>query len=875
MKGIMARLIHTVGGFLRRCGAVRIVAFLAAVAVLLVAGRYGISWLHLSAQDFDDPVQNGLAESLGEIPAGKGEVQVAQQDALTMYVDTETLDIRLVDSTTGKEFHTLSENSSTADRARSPLTLFWQDENGQTGEWDAYTYAIARGQYTIEKIKNGVRFALTLSPGETYVVSDYLPSKITTERYQSAFLDKIDALAEKGVNAATVARYRKMLSMSYRYDEAEDCYFMAYNSTPAKSTMMILIQMCEAIGYTQEDVLQDNADFGIAVQFSNPAQFRVYLENTLDNGSLLVSLPSYEAVCDNDSYTLRSVSVYPAFNCAEAAKNEGYIFVPDGAGALIQMDSGLETYGDYNRAVYNNARYETVTAAPTYTEELTMPVFGMYHTGGEQAGTGYLAVIEQGAEAASIATTLKAQKADTEGGNPYNAAYACFWLVRSSSVKVFGEFASQTAKYTVFTDRVDTDYQVRYYLFGENADYYAFAKQYRQYLTEQGDLTPRYNDEARLFVNLLGAASVEDSVMGVPYERTLSLTDYQQALSITAELSEVSAIYNYKWVFNGGRTGGWGGHTDLVSVNGKAADLQQLLAQSQGGNEIFVEANLMRMYDTDGWMLDSFHAMRGFDGEVLEFSDRFYPDGTRNLDQAFNNYRLLHPSYLTATVDAFLKNAAPYDNIALTDLGSTYYASYGNGSAVSSTQAMLQTTEPALQKLAGEKTLALHNPNANALAYCTYAVGISRESSDYGSFYTSVPFRQLTMNGITDFTTLEVNMATSSPDYFLLQALELGAIPQFTLSAEKVDELIEAGISDYYSVHYGDLKDDILAFYSTYKTAKATIGSGEIVGHRMLSEKVFETTYANGVKVLVNYNLYATEAEGHALDALGYEIVEG
>ena len=874
MKGIAARAGRAVVGFFKKLGVIKTIAIVACLAVLLVSGRYLISWLHLPAQAFEDLPQKGLSASLGEIANNAGEVKVVSKDGLTMYVNTKTLDLRLVDDAAGKEFHTLGQSEKLPERALSPLQLQWTAEGGRSGEWDAYTYAIQRGQYSIDKIENGVRFTMTLTPGESYAVSDYLPAKISAKRYQEAFLDQLDQLEEQGYDSKKLAQYRKMLTMFYRYDEEGDFYYVAYSSTPAKSMMLILIDMCKAVEYTQEDVLEDSAEFDLLVEFSNPAQFTVYMENTIDNGTLLVNVPSYEVSCDNDSYYLEDIVVYPAFACAAESNNSGYLFVPDGSGALIEMDTASAAYGDYGRGLYFNTRYGSLYSQPAYGEELHMPVFGLYHTAGDLAGTGFFAVIESGAETAFIRTTLKSKNLATEGGNAYNAVYPQFGLVQSANVKIFGELSTNNARYLVTTDAIPMDCTVRYYLFGEGADYAAFAKTYRDYLAKKTGTTLTFNADPRLYVNLLGAVTVEGSVMGIPYDRTLSLTTYEQALAIYEELADTNAVFHYKWALNGGRTSGWGGYADPIKANGKQAALQQLLAKSSEGREVFLEANLMRVYNTDGWLTKGMHGMIGFNGKPIDLSDNYYPSGVLNLDQSYNNYWLLHPSYLLSTVDRFLNHADWFDCVALTDLGSTYYANYG-GDFISGHHTTAQTVLPALEKIAEQKTVSLDNPNADRLGMCDYATNVSRESSGYGTFAASVPFRQLAMNGLTAYTTLNVNMARSSYDYFLLQALELGSIPQFTVSAEGVDELIKAGVSEYYSVKFDDLKADILAFYDTYKVAKQQIGCAEIADHRMLSEKVFETTYANGVKVLVNYNLFAVEAEGDTLDALGYRIVEG
>jgi len=177
-----------------------------------------------------------------------------------------------------------------------------------------------------------------------------------------------------------------------------------------------------------------------------------------------------------------------------------------------------------------------------------------------------------------------------------------------------------------------------------------------------------------------------------------------------------------------------------------------------------------------------------------------------------------------------------------------------------------------LQKIAATKTVALDNPNADKIPWAAYSLNVSRESSDFGVSYTSVPFRQLVMNGLTQFTTLDVNGARSGEDYFLLQALETGALPKFTVFAEKADVLMEAHISQYFAAEYAHVAPTIKDLYKAYEAAFKRIGTKEIVNHETLAPNVYGTTYANGVRVLVNYNLYPVTVGAYKLDAEGYRI---
>ena len=180
--------------------------------------------------------------------------------------------------------------------------------------------------------------------------------------------------------------------------------------------------------------------------------------------------------------------------------------------------------------------------------------------------------------------------------------------------------------------------------------------------------------------------------------------------------------------------------------------------------------------------------------------------------------------------------------------------------------------EENLTKLAEQKSIALENPNMDKIRYAKYAADISRESSNYGTMYSSIPFRQLVLNGLTAYTTLNVNMSPDRSNYFILQAFELGSIPKFTISAENVDVLKNTEYNDYFSIQYAAIKDKIKALYDEYSKGLSEIGSTEIVNHRMLASSVFETTYASGVSVIVNYNKYPVSIADYNLDALGYII---
>ena len=289
-----------------------------------------------------------------------------------------------------------------------------------------------------------------------------------------------------------------------------------------------------------------------------------------------------------------------------------------------------------------------------------------------------------------------------------------------------------------------------------------------------------------------------------------------------------------------------------------------------------MEASLMRVYRKGTLFNDKRFYLTGFGGASdwrSAFNDMWSPDGSFYTPYEYSLYYLIHPRYLSAVVDGFLKDAEAYPNIALTDFGNQFYGNYRDGDVVDPVRANRGVVLPNLEKLASRKTLALDNPNADKLAYAAYSLNVSRESSDYGVSYTSVPFRQLVMNGLTEYTTLDVNGGWSPPETFLLQALELGSIPKFSVFAEKPDILMEARISAYTASNYDTVSPAIRELYETYRQAFAEIGTKEIAGHETFAPGVHMTTYRGGVRVLVNYNAYGVTVGSREVEPYGYAIL--
>ncbi|MCR2804232.1 DUF5696 domain-containing protein [Paenibacillus soyae] len=848
---------------------------LAVLAVLIVAAlsflpsvikHYGIA-----RQPLPEYNREGVSAQTGKLDPKAGTVLLSSSEGKELYLDTGTLNLKVVDTSSGAVWNSLFDDGKSGDVEKSPIVIRFLGEDSAMHEWDAYRYAIQNGRYTLNRIENGVQIVFDFFETESYRLEEYMPAKISIESYETLFLKKLEELAAQGnLTAAQVKKYEEALSIAYQRDEDNGLYFFKFSGLPPLSLVKDLIQFSKDVGYTTDMLIADSQQFGVTVTITQPARFVVTMEATLDKGDLVVKVPTYEIVGDNDFYTIQNIAVLPSFGLASAEKvDDGQIVVPDGAGALFQVNTFNGKFPEYERPVYDNTYYNTLYEMPEFPENLTMPVFGMYATDLAGRSQGHLGIIEKGAELGYVKVQL-GTKDTSAGGAPYNKVYSTFDSMQYSRVKVFGPYSDNEARFLATTGLIHVDYTVRYKLFGEKVDYYDLAKAYRDYLIEAHGLEPAYSAEPKLFLDVIGTVTLERRLLGIPYSKPYSMTKYSQLLEIMRDLKDVSAVVSYKGVLNGGLNNTIGNKAELVGENGSKKELEALMSGFREGNdELFLHADLLRLSDTSGGFWPKSNALYGYDGKPIEFQKYNYANGW--FDLGSTKRFLLNPLYLSDTVDGFLGGSAAYPNIALGDLGSTYYASY-NPREIIDPVATRSIVEENLRKLSEQKMLALDNPNMDRIPHIAYASDISRESSNYATMFSSIPFRQLVMNGLAEYTTLNVNLSPDRSDYFLLQALELGSIPKFTISAENVDILKNSEYSDYYSIQYSMLADKIKAMYSEYSEGLAAIGSKEITGHRMLAAGVFETTYASGASVIVNYNKYPVAISGTNLEALGYLI---
>ena len=595
---------------------------------------------------------------------------------------------------------------------------------------------------------------------------------------------------------------------------------------------------------------------------------KVKLQIRLEDDSIAITLPKdgleeYPVSKGIDKKTglktftdTRVCGVYllPCFGATKLDEKAGYMLVPEAAGALIEFSDG-EGVGTtpFSKRVYGTnigVDKSVMTELNRPAEQITLPVYGMAYTDDQ---LGYLAVVENGSEAAEIMAYPGGVITD------YNWAAAHFTLRE--------QYIAQTTRTLGLNSRESKPYMrdmtVRFYILsGENASYTGMAQRYRKVLQESGGLNTA-DTTYRPRLDFLGAESVE-FLLWNSVEPMTSVEQMDEILTACDESGIADPLVIYRGWQPGGLT--WSLGSGSVKLEGKLGreddliDLAQKIREN-GGKFMLeidpVQANPDRMYN-----------MR--------------VDVVRTLGQTIAEHQTgkeLYPKlyYLTPGRSAEILKAMAdkwgkhVDGLALVKLPNTLYSYYSRGGNHSrgETLAAYQDTLASLNA-----PLALENPLSGYLGQTDVFLDLPLDTTSYSFLSAEVPFLPMVLSGNIPYYATWLNFE-SNQQKALLKLVEYGAYPSWLLTGEDVQPLIHTNSSDVFSAKWDVLLSTMTEINGKLAALHEAIGGSAMAEHELLDTDVVKVTYENGTAVYINYRKADVNADGITVPALGYLVKGG
>ncbi|WP_426445536.1 DUF5696 domain-containing protein [Paenibacillus sp. S-38] len=561
--------------------------------------------------------------------------------------------------------------------------------------------------------------------------------------------------------------------------------------------------------------------------------FRIPVEVKL--GADYVETTIRDEGIEEGKLSLLNLKLYPLLGAEQSAGQDGYLFIPDGSGALIRFKANLA--GD--KSVYRENVYGPDDAF--FTENLArdpvrLPVFGL--KSGQQ---GLVGVLTSGEEYAKVFAA------------PSGALGSSNWITPEWQYRIkFFQGTSRrgsTGFFTYSKERFTSPARTaRYYLLeAGHSDYPDMASRYRRHLAEEQGLkklVPK-NGSVPFYADVIGA----DSKKGLLSDKYLKGTTTEEALQLVRDLRS-KGLENLIIHYTGWQEGGYSSSGGLLPVDsrlGGNGGMKRFITEARSLDvPVFLTADYtINNTGKDGfWPV--FHGRRNLAGTVLEWENLENNEWTTQVSPKF--YAKLVEEDLPEYRELGASGLLFVNGIGQV-LGSDFNDGYPatRGDALGIQEDLLSRTRESLGAVAAE----------NANAYALGQVKHIHRLTDHHSFDLfvdeAVPFIQIALHGLVTYTADWANQRTDyRADY--LRSVEYGAYPAYVFTGSPSEALKGAYSQNRFSTDYRVWIEQAAAEYKRINEALGGVQDRFITTHRTLAPGVKETVYEGGHTVIVNYN---------------------
>ncbi len=803
---------------------------------------------------------------------------VAEDEEAVLYYDPATAQAAVRSKADGLLYFTSPYNiadaaaeDSVKERLSASIRLLYYDKSLQPHELNSFTDAAAFGQIRSEAIEGGVAAVLTIGQTEQRLL---LPEALPQESYDAYIAANLDGQALRRVKA-----FYRLYNLENYDDEliraellaqfpglASGPIYAKKDTTAAVSEE--LAGYFQTAGYTFEQMEKDQqAVFGESVEEPEEEeeeeearpQFQMRLEYTLEDGQLVVRLPAESISYDTSLFTLHKIWILEYFGAASGTE-EGYLFLPDGSGALLEYSDEAGASGNVVSArIYGPDTAIRFERSDYLKKTMRLPVFGA------KTGAGaFLGIVEEGDSIGELYGLIR------EVDSLYHKVGAAFHYNASDSFN-YNETTGGGVK-TTLINRVDKNpytgnMTIRYvFLSGAQADYSGMAGAYRTYLKQRGQLPDKPADALTLYYGALGALDKEDSFLFIPITRLAAMTSFSDMEAIARELTDAGvsdlAIRYFGWA-NGGLSFSVMNKAKPVGSLGGSRGLEALSAYAQeAGIGLFPEAEFT-FVRRDGWF-DGYQEKRDSARQLNDTYARIYPiDYGASMERLDEALLMLKPAVMQSNLRSFLKSLGKMElkiGLSAGSLGSDLHADYNQKNPVNRAQSE-EILIDMLKTASESHELMLDGGNAFALPYASHLLNVDSTSSALVQEAASVPFIQMVLHGSLPYAGTPVNLSSDAKKA-TLKAIENGESLYFLLASQESDALADSPFADYFSVDYSRWKELLPSLYREVSEVLDGTYGRSIERHDYLSDDVVRVTYEGGKRVYVNYGDTAFAADG-------------
>lgn len=619
-------------------------------------------------------------------------------------------------------------------------------------------------------------------------------------------------------------------------------HIYSYNTNTtnnAKTEEFILSENTSKTTRIIDNGFESTITFGIS-------RIKVVLKVEFLSSGIRVQIPS-ESIQEPGNFKLASMYVYPYLGAVRENTMPGYMFVPDGVGALIRYP-GLSLTRQYTKEFYTpNLSFNTETNLNRMTGEgtaLYAPVYGLVHGINQNA---IFANILKGAENGILTINFAGSL------TPYNAIFTEFIYRRiyNQPIDKAGNVITLMQE-----NRHEFDIDIQYSLLtNEDANYVGMAKTYRNHLITEGKLTEQTNEVKDVPLKLESIGLVKKD--GILFADNITMTTLKEFTGMIESLREnitnITAVY--QGFSNSGAT--WDGplYTNLSNKVGSKSDVERL---KTAVGELYFMTDALKASNRSG----DYQAFNDLAKKINEQSYRF-------IELDHDRYLLKH-SKVVSLYNRTVAHLDDYaiDGLAITSLGNTLYADYG--SSVSIEEAVIQFNDMLLDSTL--KT-ALYDAYSYLWGSMDAYMDMPLYSSQYLSFTDTVPFIPLVLKGYMDLYGSNANFYDYARDQ-LLRSIDFGVNISFVVTEDSSKRLQDTALRHIYTSAFDDLKPSIETYYAFVNGALRFVSGQSMESREVLNTGVVKVVYEDDTTIYINYQNAMVLADGRVILPKNYLVVK-
>ena len=680
--------------------------------------------------------------------------------------------------------------------------------------------------------------------------------KSTGEVY---WTNPINAMVDDATSRQNLKQNR-MSNLAYMYGNATDLitssnYYYSYRESTSKDTTKFeVVKGGLKVTYKLRTA---NADVPMYFMLEDDC-FYVYINtDEIRERAGYKDDVKNDQEADSDTIILTELAILPYMAAAEPTE-QGYMFIPDGSGAIVNLNNGKGTYSDYSQMIYGRDITQVKEIEPDMTEQASLPVMAMV-----KGNTGLVMIATDGDTFASANASVSYSKSQNSW---YNNCFFTFTIRSTDNYYMTGDSSAiivfEKGDGSIGVDRIG----VKYYPIeseSETVPYGEIAEVYRNYLIEEKGMTKKESaSEPALYVDFFGGTRKSKSILGFPVALKTAYTTFDQAAEIVDSLKGLgvdSLVVNYNdWSEDSMSSKVDTGKSVASVLGGKSAYKKMLKSFNENGVDYYATVSGIT-YKSNG---NGFWTLFNTAYRVSKSYSRQY---TYNIAYGTPNSgvapALLSPRSIAKLSDKVTKSLSKYDQgaglgLVSTTLWSDFSNKYRTNRSVTA-QYIIDYYKAAAES--NGKVIA-DSPNAFLIPYVNRINNLTLQSSQFKLSDVDIPFYQMVVHGYVDYASEAIN---GTPDTMVaaLKAIAAGSNIHFDFIYEEASELVN---TDYVTLFYANYEGWLDEAANAYKLVNEVLSPavGATIEDYAVDGSVITTTYSNGYKTVVDTSTGNITANG-------------